>query len=110
VDNKWLQDTQFIKHEASAAHGSLPMEIQPDLRRSCGRARDKLDWNPEAHAAPRNEMMNANILTWVQGVRGIQRLLDIQSSCKSATLTLPDFTISSRPKQKRLALPLHPCA
>jgi hypothetical protein len=34
------QATHTFPHEASAAHGGLAMEIQQDLRRSCGRARD----------------------------------------------------------------------
>jgi hypothetical protein len=35
-----LQCNHIFPEEASAAHGNMPMKIQPDLRRSCGRARD----------------------------------------------------------------------
>jgi hypothetical protein len=38
--------------------------------------RETKSWNPEAHAARRNEMKKADGLAWVQGVRLIQRLLD----------------------------------
>lgn len=36
-----LQNTQTFQREASAAHESMPKKIQPDLRRSCGRASDQ---------------------------------------------------------------------
>jgi hypothetical protein len=68
------------------------MEIQQDLRRSCGRASDNIV-DPETHAAPRNEMKKGYVLAWVQGVWVIQRLLGIQNLCKSATQSLRDFTI-----------------
>jgi hypothetical protein len=65
-------------------------------------------WNPEAHAAPRNEMMNANILTWVQGVRFIQRHFAIQNSCKRTISALTDFTIQFLAKTQTLKM--YPCA
>jgi hypothetical protein len=65
-------------------------------------------WNPEAHAAPSNEMINANILAWVQGVWVIQRLLAIQNSYKRTTLPLTDFTIQSLAKIQTLKS--HSCA
>jgi hypothetical protein len=61
-------------------------------------------WNPETHAAPRNELRNASLLTWVQGVWVIQRLLAIQNSCKRITLPLTDFTIQFLAKIQTLKM------
>jgi hypothetical protein len=38
-----LQGRRPFQDEASAAHENMPMKIQPELRRSCGRARDKIE-------------------------------------------------------------------
>jgi hypothetical protein len=63
----------------------------------------KTEWdNGEAHAAPSHETMKAAVLVWVQGVQVIQRLLAIQTSCKSATQSLIDFTIQFLAKTQTL--------
>ena len=53
-----------------------------EFNTSCAAVADEPEtksWNSETHAAPRNERRNANILTWVQGVWVIQRLLALQN-------------------------------
>ena len=72
----------MFQNEASAAHESKAMKIQQDLRRSCGRARDKLDLIPGSTRRVRC------------GVCGLFKdILGIRGSWKSAALPLTDFTI-----------------
>jgi hypothetical protein len=87
-----LQNTRTFQNEASAAHGSLAMEIRQDLRRSCGRATDTTK-EIEQHM-PRT----------LRDVRVIQRPLAIQNSWKSAILSLTDFTIQFRVKISTLKM------
>jgi hypothetical protein len=81
VENKQLARLSTLQNEASAAHESMPVEIQPKLRRSCGPARDHTN-ETEKHT-PR----------LLRGVRVIQRFLALQNSRKSTTQSLIDFTI-----------------
>jgi hypothetical protein len=83
-----------FQNEASSAHKSLATRFQHNLRHSCGRARDKLDWNPEAHPAP-----NAACASGL-----FKDIFAIQNSCERTTLTLDDFTIQFLDKTQTLKM------
>jgi len=69
------QDFWTSQNEAFAAHRNMPMDIQQDLRRNCGRAREQT-YQPRSTRRA------------VCGVCGLFRgILTMQSSCKRATLT-----------------------
>ena len=79
--------------EASAAHRSLATRVQQDLRRSCGRARDKLDLIPGS---------TRRVCCGVCGL--FNSILALQNSCERTTLTSTDFTIQFPAKTQTLTL------